>query len=118
MTEPGAVPQPTGREFLTRFADRLSRASTLREGSLVLHFTDGRSARLECAHGGVRVVEGPAAERPPLIEVIGDAERLRGIFDGEKDAVKEFLAGGLRVRGDLGYLSDLAMEMGILRHPL
>ncbi len=36
----------------------------------------------------------------------------------QKDAVREFLAGGLRVRGDLRYLSDLGMELGFLHRPL
>jgi len=32
--------------------------------------------------------------------------------------LKHFLAGGFRVRGDLRYFSDLAMEIGILENPL
>jgi hypothetical protein len=51
------------------------------------------------------------------LEVYGDAERIRGIVEGEKDAVREFLAGGLRVRGDLRYLSELGLELGFLRRP-
>jgi hypothetical protein len=50
--------------------------------------------------------------------VLGDANVVRAIFDGEKDAVKQFLVGGLRVRGDLRHFSDLFLELGILKTPL
>jgi hypothetical protein len=50
--------------------------------------------------------------------VIGDARRIRGILEGEKDATRQFLAGGFRIRGDLQYASDLALELGYIEQPL
>ncbi|MGZ6983205.1 MAG: SCP2 sterol-binding domain-containing protein, partial [Ilumatobacteraceae bacterium] len=111
-------PQATSRAFLTPFAERLSKARTLREGTIALHFTDGRSAHLECSPAGVQITEGMPADHTPLLEVMGDPQRIQAILEGRKNAVKEFFAGGLRVRGDLGYLSELGMELGILRRPL
>jgi hypothetical protein len=112
-------PKGTGKAFLTPFIERLAKARALREGTITLQFTDGGSAHLECSRAGVRINERMAAgEHTPLIEVMGDSRRIQAIIEGRKDAVKEFLAGGLRVRGDLDYLSDLGMELGILRRPL
>ena len=45
-------------------------------------------------------------------------KRINAILAGTKDARKEFLAGGFRVRGDLRYLSNVALELGILKEPL
>jgi hypothetical protein len=65
-------------------------------------------------------VESPAAgaDELPLVEVLADAETVRAIIDGEKDAQKQFFSGGIRVRGDLRYFSDLAVELGLLKTPL
>jgi hypothetical protein len=64
----------------------------------------------------------PAAEagleREPVLEIHADAETVQRILDGEKDAAKQFFAGGIRVRGDLRYLSDVALELGLLEQPL
>jgi hypothetical protein len=49
---------------------------------------------------------------------MGDANTVRAILDGDRDAREQFLAGGLRVQGDLRYLSDLALELGVLKEPL
>ena len=53
-----------------------------------------------------------------FIQVMGDANTVRAILDGDRDAREQFLAGGLRVQGDLRYLSDLALELGVLKEPL
>ena len=53
----------------------------------------------------------------PHVEVIGDANRIRAILEGRKEGRLQFYAGGIRVRGDLQYLSDLAYEMGLIKEP-
>jgi hypothetical protein len=117
MTE--RPPATGGTAFLEPLVERLSSTRSVRPGTITLHLTGGRPAHLLCEPSGVRTAEGPlAGAEPPLLEVYGDADRIRAILDGEKDAVREFLAGGLRVRGDLRYLSDLGMELGFLRRPL
>jgi hypothetical protein len=90
----------------------------LREGTIALHFREGGSAYLHCTRGAVQITEGAPAEYPPVIEVFGDRKRIQAILEGKKDARMQFLAGGLRLRGDLAYFSDLAVEMGILQEPL
>jgi hypothetical protein len=60
----------------------------------------------------------PAEPRAGQLEVIGDADRIQAILAGEKDGRMQFLAGGFRVRGDLRYLSDIALELGLIKEPL
>ena len=66
----------------------------------------------------VEVSETVEVPAQPLIEVIGDAEAVQAVLDRKVNAREQFLAGGIRVRGDLRYLSDVALEMGLLKHPL
>jgi hypothetical protein len=106
------------RRIILGLAERMGSARSLREGAVVLHYADGTTTHLQSAGGAVRVAEGAPAQGEVLLEVFGDADTISGILAGERDAVREFFAGGLRVRGDIGYLSDLGVELGILRRPL
>ena len=63
-------------------------------------------------------VPGRAAGEPPLFEVMGEAALVQDILEGRKDALAEFASGSLRIRGDLNYFSELAVELGILKSPL
>jgi hypothetical protein len=125
------VPKQTGsagkasatvHDSLGRLAKKLQDTKSLTKGEIVFRLagSGGGNFSLECSEKDVRVQESAAvgAERLPLIEVMGDAGTIQAILDGEKDARKEFVAGGVRVRGDLRYLSDLAMELGLLKEPL
>jgi predicted lipid carrier protein YhbT len=107
---------------LERLAQRLRESRSLRQGDIVFHLAGsaGGNYCFECSESQVRVAESATAgvDRQPLIEVIGNAETIQAIIDGKKDARKQFFAGGLRVRGDLRYLSDIALELGILKTPL
>jgi hypothetical protein len=47
--------------------------------------------------------------------VIGTADRIRPILDGSKDGRLQFYLGGIRVRGDLQYLSEIAHELGFIK---
>jgi putative sterol carrier protein len=78
---------------------------------------DGGDYIVDCSQGG-RIEKEYSSIRQPTIEIIGDAKRIKAIFEGKKDARKQFLAGGIRVRGDLRYLSDMLLELGILTEPL
>ena len=107
---------------LGRLAQKLRDSASMRPGDIVLRLSGpaGGSYGLECSERDINVVESPAvgAERRPLIEVMGPADVIRAIIDGEEDARRRFIAGGIRVRGDLRYLSDLALELGLLKEPL
>ena len=72
---------------------------------------------MHSSRGKVEVSDAPKGAKAPLIEVFGDRKRIQAIIDGEKDPRAQFLAGGLRVRGDLRYLSDLAVDIGLLDEP-
>ncbi len=109
------------RKSLSSLAARLGKSRYLRPGKLVLRLGGAAAGDycLDCRGDGVTVVAGPVGtETPALVEVIGDAQTIRAIIDGEKDAVKQFYAGGIRIRGDLRYFSDVAVELGILKQPL
>ena len=118
------------QDTLERLARTLEQSPSLKPGVIVFHLTgvfEGDIV-LECSEGQVHVTEYPAARgggggggggaMPSFIEVMGDANTVRAILDGERDAREQFLAGGLRVWGDLRYLSDLALELGVLQEPL
>jgi hypothetical protein len=99
---------------------RLATCRSLRTGAIAVRATGpgGGDFTFDCTERGVRVHKGPMPEAPPVIEIIGDTRRIVGVLAGEKDAVAQFLAGGFRLRGDLRYFSDLAVELGILKQPL
>ena len=104
-------------------AEKLRGDRVLREGSIVLR-ADSESAAGVVVRSGRKGVElaplaaAAADDAPPLIEVIGDPRRIAAIVRGEKDARRQFLAGGLRVRGDMSYLSELGMRLGFLETPI
>lgn len=107
---------------LGRLAERLQETGMMREGTVVLHLSGspGGDYHLETRGRKVQVVEAADAplDREVALEIRGDAETVQAIIDGEKDAAKEFFAGGIRVRGDLRYLSDVMVELGLLERPL
>jgi hypothetical protein len=112
----------TAEEMVGALAQRLDASANVRTGDIVLHLAGagGGEFCLTCRPGSTVVSStgrGPA-ERKPLIEVWGEANVIRSIVSGEKDAVKQFMVGGIRIRGDLRYFSDLALELGILDAPL
>jgi len=106
-------------QSLRRLANRASGAKALQEGHIVLRLTGrhGGIFALRAQGGKVEVLNDiPAGPHP--IELIGDAQRVLAVLEGKKDARAQFLAGGFRVRGDVRYISDLAMELGILKTPI
>ena len=103
---------------LSKFCTHFERAGTRRIGSILLRMTgeNGGDFYLHSTSTGCSVSREGAAESP-LIEVIGNADRIRRILDGSKDGRMQFYAGGIRVRGDLKYLSELSHEMGFIKEP-
>src|SRR5262249_17529618 len=91
-------------------------------GTLLIRATGegGGEFHLEASEqAAVRVTKAPAMlPAVPTLEIMGDARRIAAVISGGKNARKAFLAGGFRVRGNLRYLSDVAMELGILKIPL
>jgi hypothetical protein len=107
---------------LRRVAERLEGSPTLRSGTAVLHLrgADGGDYHLDSDARSVRLRDAGAAASSgePMLEVFAEAETLRAILDGAQDATEQFLAGGIRVRGDLRLLSDVALELGLIKQPL
>jgi hypothetical protein len=122
QTSAGKKERRSLEDSLAALGQKVNQAKATRPGAIVFHASGASSGsyRLNTGQGQTRLAgfaEG-ADDRQPLIEVFGDAATLRAVMDGEKDAVKTFFAGGLRVRGDLRYLSDLALELGFIDKPL
>ncbi|BDC46032.1 SCP2 sterol-binding domain-containing protein [Paraburkholderia terrae] len=118
----GSKTRATLEDSLVRIAEKLAKSKSLKPGVIVFTLTgsDAGNHVIECSEGQARVVESSdsRSDTVPLIEVIGDAKRVHAILSGEKDAREQFLAGGFRVRGDLRYLSDVGLELGLLKEPL
>lgn len=109
-------------EAVVTVAEKLHRDRLLRDGTIVLRADSEAAAGLVVRMGpkGFEVVPLAGVEEgaPPLLEVIGDPRRLAAIVRGEKDGRRQFLAGGIRVRGDMSYLSELGMRLGFLDTPI
>jgi hypothetical protein len=108
------------RKSLKDLASKVERAKSSRSGDVVFRLS-GSGAGTFCLRSGrgkTEVIESPEASQQVLIEVMGDAEKVQAVLDGRVDAREQFLDGGIRVRGDLQHLSDLATELGLMKHPL
>ena len=112
---------PTLKAAATAVAETLGKSQLLRPGVIALHTGSAAgSVVMHCEKGGAKVaLLQPGAEIPePQIEVFGDPRRIAAIMRGEKDARMQFFAGGIRVRGDMAYLSEIGMKLGFLDRPL
>jgi len=106
-------------EFLRPIVERAGNIKGLRDGAVRFRFSEGGDAVIRVTRGRAELSAEPeSTEDEPLLEVMGDRRRIEAIIAGKKDALEQFLAGGLRIRGDLQYFSDIATELGILREPL
>jgi len=104
---------------LEAFAKRLARGSTLKKATALLRLTGtgGGDFCLQCSPEGVHVTKGaPPGEHD--IEVMGDAARIHAILEGKRDARAIFLGGGIRVRGNIRYWSDIAYQLGLIKQPV
>jgi hypothetical protein len=104
--------------IVRKFSADFEKARTRRVGSILLRLTgeNGGDFYVHSTNAGCSVSH-EAAAGPPHVEVIGDADRICAILAGDKEGRLQFYAGGMRVRGDLQYLSELAHEMGLIREP-
>ena len=101
---------------LKEFAAKFEQAQTRRPGSILLRLTGegGGEFYVHSTETGCRVSR-EASESLPHVEVSGPARRILAIVSGQKEWRSQFYAGGIRVRGDLDYLSALAHEMGLIK---
>jgi hypothetical protein len=118
MTETIGVRPTAFEDTLRAVARKAGGARKLRHGDIAFRLAGTRDVVLTADRDGVRVA--PAGERTgtPLIEVFGDPDAVEAVLSGKVEGRKQFLKGGIRVRGDLRYLSDLALELGLLEKPL
>lgn len=107
-------------QALVEAGRRLQERHLLRAGALV--FRSGGSPEwgltMHCSERSFEIVRGHEPDDGPLVEIIGDLDRIAALAQGRRDGRTEFFRGGLRVRGDMHYLSELGMELGFLRSPI
>lgn len=110
------------QDALDRLRERMDECRAVKPGDIDFHLNGKSGGEYRISSGKGKSTISSAAGRgcvaESMLEVWGDADTIRAILDGEKDPVKQFLAGGMRVRGNLRYLSEVAVELGILDKPL
>jgi hypothetical protein len=95
----------------------LSDSAQLKPGNILIRFTDsGEEYSIETREREARMIRAAPATAP-LVEVHGSSTVLKAIMDGRKEASRAFLAGGIRVQGDVPYLESLLKEIGLLQCP-
>jgi hypothetical protein len=101
-------------------ATRLHRDRRLRPGAIVFRAAESEPPvfTLRSTESAFQIDAAPSDQTEPLLEVIGDPRRIGAIIRGKKDARMQFFAGGIRVRGDMHYLSELGMQLGFLKKPI
>ena len=106
------------QETLRRFEGSRMR----REGTILIRFVgeDGGEGagdfHIHSRLSGCELSREPS-QAPPLVEIIGEPERIRAVLEGGREGLAQFYRGGIRIRGDLQYLSELAYELGFIREP-
>jgi hypothetical protein len=106
-------------EAVESIGKRLHSEKVLRPGLIVFRTGDGsgQSFTLRTSDDGVQI-QREQDHTSPLLEIIGEPSRIHAILRGDRDARAQFFRGGLRVRGDMHYLSDLGMRLGFLQKPI
>jgi putative sterol carrier protein len=100
---------------LTAVSRKLSDSAQLKPGSILIRFTDsGEESSIETTGREARMIRAAPATAP-LVEVSGSSTVLKAIMDGRKEASRAFLAGGIRVQGDVPYLEALLKDIGLLQ---
>jgi hypothetical protein len=113
--------RPSVAEALSDVAKRMPAAKSLRKGTIVVRATGagGGEFRFDTTAKTAKLVTGArASTEEPTLEIVGDARRIQAALSGDKDVRALYLGGGLRLRGDLNYFSELAQELGIIDEPL
>jgi hypothetical protein len=102
------------QEALPKFEDSRLR----REGTILFRFVgEGGGDFHVHSHQGGCAISREAGMAPPLVEIIGDPESIRSVLEGGHEGLAQFYRGGIRIRGDLQYLSELAHDLGFIREP-
>lgn len=110
------------QDTLERIRKRMNECRAVKPGNIDFHLSGASGGEYRISSRGGKTTISSAVARgagpAPLLEIWGDSDTICAIIDGRKDPVKQFLAGGIRVRGNLRYFSEVAVELGILDKPL
>jgi putative sterol carrier protein len=78
---------------------------------LTIHGEGGGVWTLRTGDGEVSLVPGEG-DGAPTVEVAAEAEALVPVLSGDVDGRAAFLAGGIRVRGDVGAIQQFSAALG------
>jgi putative sterol carrier protein len=114
-TDPERIDPSEIESSLSELSRTLSDSAHLKHGSILIRFTDsGDEYSIETTGREARMIRAAPATAP-LVEVAGSSRALKAIMDGRKEASRAFLAGGIRVQGDVPYLEALLKDIGLLQ---
>ena len=118
-TEPQKPKVQSIEAFLQEQVKRFGKTKALKKGSIVLRLTGagGGDFYLDFSKKYARLSK-VLPQSNPTLEVLGDVSKIRAILEGKMNARKEYLTGGIRVRGDFDRALDLAVELGMIRRRL
>lgn len=100
--------------LLNNLVERINRASKQGEQHAIRIQLVGKEPEewsIETVEGRARLSRGAGPANPSL-EVIAEPAAFRAILEGKKEGRAAFLAGGIRVRGDVGAAERLSAAMG------
>ena len=118
LKKKATTPRKSSDDVLGEAMRKFEGARTRRLGSILIRFIGEERGDfyVHSYASGCKLSQEPEFA-PPLVEIMGDAAQIRAVLDGSREGVAQFYRGGIRVRGDLQYLSEVAHELGFIREP-
>jgi hypothetical protein len=99
----------------------LANAKSLKDGNIIFRLKGegGGDFCIRCLEKSTRLLRSvPKTAEPPLIELIGSKDAIQKILEKKSDPLVQFMRGNFLIRGDIRYISDLALEFKLIKQPL
>ena len=113
--------EQTVRDEIESFTRRLGSVKGRRRGALLIRSTGtgGGTYVIESSVEGTRLWSDALRSNEHVhVEIIGDAMQIVAILQGREDAREAFQSGRVRVRGNLGYLNEVLLELSVIKKPI
>jgi hypothetical protein len=105
----------TGLESaLAKLAKRVSDSVPRSDGGILVRCSDTEEEFSVESLGYSPKVSKLKSSRPPVVQVVGPASRIKEVLDGKLGPGQAIAKGGIRVRGDLNYLESVLRDLGLL----
>lgn len=113
--------EQTVRDEILSITRRLASVKERHSGTLLIRSTGSGGATyvIESNVEGTRLrSDALRSNERAQVEIIGDAMHIVAILQGKEDAREAFQSGRLRVRGNLGHLNEILLELRIIKKPI